>query len=464
MEGEYTSGREPAARPGPGFVSRRRTAYVPRMLLTGLLMLPDRARPGSVRLAPGRVRVEGERIAGVEELQDLRVTPETPLITPGFVDAHLHLPQFDSVGVAGLELLEWLRRVVFPAEARWADPAYAEAMTRRVLAQLAAHGTTAFAGYATSHHEGARAAIRLAAEAGFRATIGQVLMDRNAAPELTGTPAHEQLGRAASLRAHGRVEPSVTPRFAVACTPELLAGAGRLAAETGWAVQTHLSETRAELAAVRDLFGETPYARVYDEAGLLTPRTILAHGIWLGGEDRALIAERRAVIAHCPTANLFLESGAFDAHAAAAAGIAVALGSDIAGGFERSMPRVARAMLQTVITRRLGLAGALPAPERPSPEPAAEPDEAALPPLPSAAQAFHAITAGNADVLGWRETGRIEPGAEADLLVLHPDIPYLESQDPLGALLWSWDDRWLRRTILRGATAEPGQSVEHTAR
>ncbi len=163
-------------------------------------------------------------------------------VTPGFVDTHVHLPQFDSIGVDGLELMDWLAAAVFPAEAKWADESYAADMTRRVARQLLSFGTTTVAAYATSHHASTQAAIHGLAEAGLSGCVGQVLMDQNAPAELL-VPASESLASARRLRARGRVEPAVTPRFAVSCSRELLEGAGKLAEETECIVHTDSGES-----------------------------------------------------------------------------------------------------------------------------------------------------------------------------------------------------------------------------
>jgi cytosine/adenosine deaminase-related metal-dependent hydrolase len=116
-----------------------------------------------------------------------------------------------------------------------------------------------------------------------------------------------------------------------------------------------------------------------------------------------------------------------DFDAARRAHIPVMLGSDVAGGPDRSMVRVARAMIETA--RRLGHAP------------------------PSAADAFHAITRAPADALAWLDAGRLEPGAAADLVVIEPDIPWHTAPDPLACLLYAWDDRWITQTICRGVIA-----------
>ncbi len=321
-----------------------------------------------------------------------------------------------------MPLLEWLQRIVYPAEARWNDPAVARADTESAARRLIAAGTLGVAAYATSNAASAQAAIDTLAAAGLRGIVGQVLMNREAPAELIA-PAEQQLHGAAALRPAGRITPAITPRFAIACTPELLAGAARLADETGWPVQTHLAETGAECARVRDLFGDA-YLDVYREAGLLRRGAIFAHAIHLDDADRAALAAAGAIVAHCPTANAFLGSGRMDLAAMRAAGVIVALGSDIGAGPDVSMVRVARAMAETALT--LGH----------------------QPPTP--AECFWQITRSNADALGWTDTGRLEPGASADLLVIEPDIDWHAAPDPLGALLFAWDDRWIRAVVAQG--------------
>ena len=120
----------------------------------------------------------------------------------------------------------------------------------------------------------------------------------------------------------------------------------------------------------------------------------------------------------------FLGSGRMDLAAMRAAGVAVALGSDIGAGPDVSMVRVARAMAETAVAL-----GHMP---------------------PSPAECFWQITRGNADALGWADAGRLEPGAAADLLVIEPDIDWRSAPDPLGALLFAWDDRWIKAVIAEG--------------
>lgn len=399
----------------------------PRIVLEGQLLLPVTGR--GLEVTFGRIQIRGGLIEAVYVGQDgpgADLGSPEHFICPGFVDAHVHLPQFDSIGVDGLELLEWLRAAIFPAEARWGDERYAAEMTERVARQLLSFGTTAVAAYATVHPSSAQAAIDVLAEHGIAGHVGQVLMDQEAPSELM-LPAREALRAAGRMRGRGRMQPAITPRFAVACSREMLEGAGNLARETGWLVQTHLSETRAECEAVSRLHGCPNYTEVYERAGLLGHRTLLGHGIHLADEELGLLATRGAWIAHCPTANRFLRAGTFDRVRAMSAGVKVALGSDVAGGPDRSMVRVARAMIEAAKER-----GATP---------------------PSAERAWWQITGGNTWALGLADTGRLEPECAADLVVAKPDIPWREATDPLAALLYAWDDRWIEQVFVDGRQA-----------
>lgn len=414
------------------------------MIIAGTLLLPDTDGdlPG-VRLAEGWLRTDGGRVVEVHEgglPASFDLGGDGYLISPGFIDTHMHLPQFDLIGAHGLELLDWLDRVTFPNEARWADADYAAAMTERVVDQLMAVGTTSFSAYATVHHESARRALEACSRRGLRAVVGQVLIDQEA-PDSMLRDAGESIAETEALlndwpsdsaqRSPGnRVSTAVTPRFAITCSEGLLKAAGDLARKHDAYIQTHLAEMRPELEAVARLHGGPDYTSVYQKAGLLSPRTVLGHCIYLSDGERRMLAETGSIAAHCPTANSFLRSGTMDRKQLLDSGVALSVGSDIGGGYERSMIRVARAMVEATF-----YAGA------------------DMPSVPSAGEAWWQVTAGNADAMGWPDTGRIQENAEADLVILQPDIPWQTAHDPLGMLVFAYDDRWVDATIVNGEVA-----------
>ena len=299
------------------------------------------------------VVMEGGRITGFGDFAAER--PRHPadmpvahhphaLIVAGFVDAHVHYPQAGMIGAYGDTLLDWLRRYTYPEEARLADPAVARDTAALFLRELVRAGTTTAMVYCTVHAHSADALFAAAEPLGLRIIAGKVLMDRNAPADLLdgpdlGIPASEAL----IARWHGRrrLAYAVTPRFAPACSPAQLAAAGRLWRDhPGTYLQTHLAETGEECAWVRDLFGRD-YLDAYADAGLVGPRAVFGHAIHLGERDWGALHAGGCGVAHCPSSNLFLGSGAFRMFEARRADrpVRVGIGSDVGAGTSLSALR-----------------------------------------------------------------------------------------------------------------------------
>lgn len=376
------------------------------------------------------------------------------ILCPAFTDAHFHVPQIQSVGIDGLHLLEWLDTVIFPAESWWGRGG-AISSARTAARRLIREGTCGVAGYLTSHAEGSRdAAMFWARRTPLRFHIGRSAMDRHAPDDLTKEDRERAERRPipSPLLAPIDVAPrqnrrfiSANPRFAVSCSAELLA-------EIGWAVrdraasgeepiiQTHLAETKPECDLIRRLFPDAPhYTGVYDQAGLIRPGTLLAHGIHLSDEELSLIRERDAAIVHCPSANLFLQSGMFDwTRAAHDHGVRVLLGSDIAGGPDIAMPRVARAAIETAKALKLTRTGA----------------DAERIRVPTPAEMWSVITEGNASIFRGDRFGVLEAGAQADLLILRvPDA--WRDEHLVGRLIYSWSSRLIESRVFNGLLVDP---------
>ncbi|MHC4612093.1 MAG: amidohydrolase family protein [Planctomycetota bacterium] len=396
------------------------------MIIQGRLLTSAREAP-----EPGWVLVADARIAQLGRGDP----PEAPaagdaesIICPGFIDAHVHLPQIGIRGCDGSDLLEWLDEVVFPAEMRWQDQGVADREAGAAYGLMLRAGTLGYAGYLSSHLHSAVAVTRAANRVPLRGIAGQVLMDRQGPEALLLDPSGELARLARSER--GRLALSVNPRFAVSCTDQLLARAGATAASADNVfIQTHLSESRRECALVRELFpGDPHYTGVYDRHGLLTERTLLAHCVHLDEDEWRLIAERRSVVVHCPGANTFLGSGLFDLDAARSHEVRLALGSDVAAGCDLAMPRVGRAMIEVAKVRAM----------------TGGPDGY----VPTAADVWELITRGNADALGFADGGRLEQGAAADLLVLKP--PFAVDRHLIGRLVHTWRDDYITHRVVNG--------------
>nr|WP_316640546.1 guanine deaminase [uncultured Roseateles sp.] len=304
--------------------------------------LADVASP-AVRFRPDHWLLIGDdgRIAGAQTEDPpagwTRIDHRGRLILPGFIDTHVHSPQLDVIASYGTELLDWLNTYTFPAERRYADPAVAEQGAALFLDALLAHGTTSAVVFATVHRVSAEALFAAAEQRGMRLITGKVLMDRNAPDGLRDDVIQAEADcRELIARWHGRgrLAYAVTVRFAPTSTPEQLAMAGGLCrSDASLYMQTHVAENRDEVAWVAELFPDArSYLDVYAREGLLHPRAVLAHGIWLDDADRAALHASGAQIAFCPSSNLFLGSGLFDWAAQRAAGVPVSIASDVGGG------------------------------------------------------------------------------------------------------------------------------------
>ena len=284
------------------------------------------------------------------------------VVLPGLVDTHAHLPQLPNAGLGfALDLLTWLDRLTFPTERSWADPAVAERLAPAIFRAFAAAGTTTVLAYGVVYEAAMDAAFRAAEAHGIRTILGKVMMDR-----VTYDPTIEpstildrSLRESADLierwhgAADGRLGYAVTPRFAVSCTAELLRESASLARSTGTWWQSHVSEDPGEIAEVARLFPEaSDYVDVYDRAGALGERTVLAHAIHLSDRELARLVETGTRVSHCPSSNLFIGAGVMPLARWLEAGAVVGLGSDVSGGPEPSLFSVMRAGAYSQMARR----------------------------------------------------------------------------------------------------------------
>ena len=298
-------------------------------------------------LSDAVVRVENGQIAEVAPYDGRPVDEDLRpgVLLPGFVDTHLHAPQTRIVGSASGPLLEWLQQSTFPEEARFADPDHARAVSERFCTRLASAGTTLCLAYGSVHPEAADQLLAALDRRGLRAIAGPVLMDEHAPAELCLAP-DRALPALVDLvdRWHGhdrdRLRVAVIPRFALSCSRAMLRGAARIAADRSLFVSTHLAETEAECRIATERFGTADYLEIYEAAGLIGPRTVLAHCIHLSSGAWDRLADAGAVVAHCPDSNDFLGSGSMPLPAVIDRGIPLGIGSDIAAGRSFRIPRI----------------------------------------------------------------------------------------------------------------------------
>jgi len=371
--------------------------------------------------------------------EDVKITPYPgKLIVPGFIDCHVHFPQLDIIASYGEQLLDWLNRYAYPAEARFADPDHAREVAAAFVDEMLANGTTTALVFGTVHAHSADAIFEVAAARGMRLIAGKVLMDCNCPEELrddatTGIAD----SRALIERWHGkgRLGYAITPRFALTSTPGQLAAAGQLARDYPdvW-IHTHLAENLAEVEEIAKLYPErSSYLDVYDHFGLLRERAVFAHCLHMSDTDRSSMAQNGGAVAFCPTSNLFLGSGLFDLAAMRAASVRCGLGTDVGGGTSLSLLRTASEAYKVLHLQ-----------------------EHALP----AARALFLATLGAAEALYLDDRiGNFLAGKEADFAVLDFDGSGLTARrtaaaetidEKLFALMTLADDRNIAATYIRG--------------
>jgi guanine deaminase len=333
---------------------------------------------------------------------------------PGMIDTHAHLPQLPNAGLGfALDLLTWLDRLTFPTERSWADPEVAEALAPGIFAAFAASGTTTVLGYGVVYEAAMEACFRAAETHGIRAILGKVMMDRETYdPTIEpSTILDRSLRETADLIARwhgadgGRLGYAVTPRFAVSCSSDMLRESANLARSTGTWWQSHVSEDTFEIAEVGRLFPDaTDYVDVYDRAGGLGQRTVLAHAIHLSERELGRLVETGTHVAHCPASNLFIGAGVMPLARYLEAGLSVAIGSDVAGGPDASIFSVMRAGAYSQMARR---------------SLAADDARAVLGPL----DWLRMGSLAGAQALGLDDRiGSLEVGKEADLIAIDPSF------------------------------------------
>lgn len=409
---------------------------------------------GDPRIDPQAVRHDADALLVVEDgiviargphadlaprYGDVPVEALPGLIVPGFIDAHIHYPQTDRIAAHGEQLLDWLERHIFPAEQAFAGRAHAEGVAAFFLDELLRNGTTSALVFPTVHEQSVDALFEAALERRMRIISGKVLMDIG--PEgLRDTAAS---GRAESealirrWRGRGRLGYAVTPRFALTSSDAQLADAGALLAEhPDVLMHTHLAENRRECAEVEARFtAAADYLDAYDRFGLVTARSVFAHGIHLSDRACHRLHESGAGIAVCPSSNLFLGSGFFDFGQADRHGLRLGLGTDVGAGTTFSL----------LHTQGIAYQAALMKGER-------------LDPF----RALWLATAGSAALLHIGDrVGSLAVGQEADFVVLDPQATPLLARRTQGADLAQrlfalqvlGDDRAVQRTYLLGDCA-----------
>lgn len=347
---------------------------------------------------------------------------EGQYLLPGFIDLHVHAPQWAQSGTAlDIPLYDWLNTYTFPLESKFADLDFAQKIYEDVVSTLLANGTTTALYFATVHKASSLLLAQICANKGQRGLVGKVVMDdpeqnpdyyRDADTNSALADTEEFIIAVKELAKTTKqgVYPVVTPRFIPSCTDEGLKGLGELAAKYDTHIQSHCSESDWAHGYVRERFQKNDAYALHD-FGLLGDKSIMAHCNFLDDDDASLFARTGTAVAHCPISNAYFANSVIPVARFHAKHVDIGLGSDLSGGFSPSLFDNIR---QAVISSRMledGVNTSLPAEARGVPDSRITIHEA-----------FYLATAGGGESLSL-PIGRIQEQYAWDVQVIDTRIP-----------------------------------------
>jgi 5-methylthioadenosine/S-adenosylhomocysteine deaminase len=395
---------------------------------------------GDVSIQDGHIAAIGANLPGSHTKT---IDARGGFILPGLIQTHIHLCQTLFRGYADdRPLMDWLRQRVWPMEAAHTASTL-RTSARLATTELLTTGTTAVLTMETVHDTDA--VLEAVAESGLRATVGKCMMDSSReAPHRLQEPTRTSIDESLSLRkrwhgaAHGRIHTAFAPRFAVSCSRELLEAVASLSADQHALVHTHASESREEIAIVRELSGGLNNLEYLADVRLTSPRLCVAHCVWADDSEHTLLAEHDVKVMHCPGSNLKLGSGIAPVVEMRKKGVTVSLGADGAACNNR-LDMFEEMRLAAVLQAVRHQPGALPARD-----------------------VVWMATRAGARTLGIEhEVGSIEVGKRADVIVVDRERTHqTPGPDPYSTLVYAARGTDVTTTIVDGELlVEHGQPL-----
>jgi 5-methylthioadenosine/S-adenosylhomocysteine deaminase len=385
---------------------------------------------GDVSIKDGRIAAIAPAIA---EQHDRVIDARGGYVLPGLVQTHIHLCQTLFRGYADdLPLMDWLRTRVWPMEAAH-DERTLRAAARLASTELLSSGTTTVLTMETVHDTDV--VFEEIAASGMRATIGKCMMDADESvprrlQERTQASIDESLAihRRWNGAANGRLHAAFAPRFAVSCSRELLEAVATLSSDHRMLVHTHASESRDEIAIVKQRSGGMSNLAYLASVHLASPHLCAAHCVWVDDDEQRILAEHDVKVMHCPGSNLKLGSGVAPVPEMIARGITVSLGADGAACNNR-LDMFEEMRLAAVLQAMRNAPGVL-----------------------AARDVLWMATRAGARTLGLEQSiGSLEVGKSADVVVVDRDRPHLApGPDPYSTLVYAARGSDVRTTIVDG--------------
>ncbi len=370
----------------------------------------------------GAVAISGTQIVAVGEETVLRGQTDVSevldasrcLVMPGLINLHTHAAMTCFRGLADdLPLQQWLIEHIFPAEKLYLSEETVYWTTLLAVAEMIKSGTTTFCNGYFYEDGAARAAI----SGGIRAVLAQGVIDFPA-PGIHDPRTNLKAAEAFILRWQGKSSllfPGIFCHSPYTCAPETLIGAKEICREHGVQFQIHLAETQAELEETQQRYGRRPTAHL-EALGLLDAQTLCHHAIWVNEAEIEVLANRAVGVSHNPASNMKLASGVAPVPKMLDAGVKLGLGTD--GCASNNNLDMFKEMDTAAKLHKVHLGD---------------------PALVSAVEVAAMATHGGAAALGMTEAlGSLEPGKEADIIIIDLNQPHLTPlYDPCSHLVYA---------------------------
>lgn len=406
----------------------------------------------------GAIAVTGKTIEAVGKTRELierypekkRINCNGNVLLPGLIDTHVHTAQAMLRGCADdLGLLDWLFKRVWVLQGSYsAEDGRASAALCAL--EMIKSGTTAFIEAMLAERYGIDGVAEVLLESGLRAAIGKIVMDRPsyAGSELRMHPGMAEDGLtsvqntlAAFARWNGAGDGKLQIWFGArtpgGVTPTLYDEIGRLASQRGMGITMHLSEVREDIdyAVSQGFRSPTEFAQAH---GILGPRTVLAHCVWTDAGDWRILAETGTHVTHNPASNSKTATGIAPVQRMLEAGVNVSIGCD--GGPSNNTYDMLRDMRLVSYLANLK-----------------EGDPTAVP----AETVLEMATLNGAKAMGLEDRlGSLEPGKQADFIVINMDAPHLTpAWDPVSTLVYAACGTDVDTVVIAGQVVMQGRKV-----
>jgi 5-methylthioadenosine/S-adenosylhomocysteine deaminase len=412
-------------------LAAQQPAAVSLIINNGIVITVDGAR----RIVnPGAVAIDGNSIVAVDtpgaiaaRYKAAQVIDATgKVVMPGLINTHTHAAMVMFRGLGNdLNLMDWLQKYIFPAEAKTVSPEFVRIGTRLALLEMIESGTTTFADMYYFEEEVAR----VTKAAGMRGVLGQTVIEFPVPDAKTPADALVRTEAFAKEFDHDElITPSLAPHSVYTLDAKTLTAVSALAKRLMIPIQIHLAETQAEIGLSQDRHKMRPVA-ILESLNFWAPTTLAAHGVWINDDEIALLKKRGVGVSNNPESNMKLSSGTAPVMNYRKGGVSVGIGTD--GAASNNDLDMFEAMRQAAFQQKLVTM-----------------DPTAI----SAADALEMGTIGGARALGRGDKlGSLEPGKLADVIVVGMSKPRQQPLfDPVSQIVYASRGDDVETTIVNG--------------